>query len=82
MTTATTVTWDPLNLESENAEIGVKAADMQAQGKTNDLPVSTFPNGAGNPPAVIVREWTTLADAQEWIDFVAQYNPQSAVINS
>jgi len=82
MTTATTVTWNPLNSPSVASEICAKAADMQAQGKTDNVPVDTYPNGEGNPPAIVVRQWTTLADAQEWIDFVAQYNPQSAVINS
>jgi hypothetical protein len=82
MTTATTVTWNPLKSPSEVAELRAKAADMQAQGKTDNVPVETSPDGAGNPPLIVVRQWTTLADAQEWIDFVATYNPQSAVINT
>jgi len=82
MTTATTVTWNPLNSQEASSEILAKAADMQAQGKTDNVPDETFPNGAGSPPSIVVRQWTTLADAQEWIDFLAPYNPQSAVINT
>jgi len=82
MTTATTVTWNPLNSQAVSLEIGAKAAEMGSQGKTDNVPVDTYPNGAGNPPAIVVRQWTTLADAQEWIDFLAPYNPQSAVINT
>ena len=82
MTTATTVTWNPLNSQSVSSEIGAKAAEMQSQGKTDNVPSETFPDGAGNPPLIVVRQWTTLADAQEWIDFLAPYNPQSAVINT
>jgi hypothetical protein len=82
MTTATTVTWNPLNSQAAISEIVQKAAEMQSQGKTDNVPNETFPDGEGNPPLIAVRQWTTLADAQEWIDFLAPYNPQSAVINT
>jgi hypothetical protein len=82
MTTATTVTWNPLNSQQTASEIGQKAAEMQSQGKTDNVPNETWPAGTGNPPLIVVREWTTLADAQVWIDFLAPYNPLSAVINT
>lgn len=82
MTTGTTVTWDPLPSDTDIQAMNIQSATMASQGKTDNIPVKTWPNGEGNPPMVIVRQWTTPADAQEWLTFVGTYNPQSAVINS
>jgi len=82
MTTGTTVTWNPLVSGEDSVAIHAQAATMKAEGKTDNVPVETWPNGEGMPPEITVRQWTTLQDAQEWLDFLAPYNPQSAVINS
>jgi hypothetical protein len=82
MTTQTTVTWNPLPSPEDAVIHHAKAESMASEGKTDNVPVETWPSGEGTPPAVVVRQWTTLQDAQEWLDFLAPYNPQSAVINS
>jgi hypothetical protein len=85
--TITTTTWDPIP-----ADITIfyqKALEMQAEGKTDDsTKVVTYagvpgvPGSVGPAPLVVVRQWATMQDAQEWIDFITPYNPQSAIINS
>jgi hypothetical protein len=37
-------------------------------------------NRDGVTPVHVIRSWPDLAAAQEWIDFINQYNPISAVI--
>jgi hypothetical protein len=80
MSTTTTVIWNPIP-----AELSVfkdKADAMKAEGKTTGAIIVTWPGGTqGVAPMEVVREWTTTPDAQEWINFVNTYNPQSAIIN-
>lgn len=83
MTTGTKIVWDTLLSPAEKQEIQDKAAVMASEGKTDNIPVTTCPGGIqGATPFSTVRQWTTVADAQEWIDFLAPYNPASAVITS
>ena len=82
MTTGTTVIWNPLVSSDDVATINARAATMESEGKTDNVPVETQPGGPGTVPLTVVRQWTTLQDAQEWLDFLTSYNPQSAVINS
>ena len=55
-----------------------KAAQMALDGKTDNDPIRE----TVGTDLVTTRTWTTLADAEEWILFVEQYNPVSATIQS
>jgi hypothetical protein len=85
--TTTTVTWNPIL--TDYTMFDTKSEEMRTAGKTNGATTITY-NGVlsqpgmvpGSAPLVVVREWTTVEAAQEWIDFVTPYNPQSAIINS
>ena len=83
MTIGTTVTWDAFLSPEDNQSLRAKAAVMATEGKTDNISVNTYAGGIeGAMPLSTVRQWTTLADAQEWLDFLVPYNPVSAVINS
>jgi hypothetical protein len=77
--TTTIVVW---TLETPGPEagaiIGAQAAEMALAGKTDNTPVEV---DIGEQ-RTFTRTWTTLADAEEWIAFVEQYNPVSATIQS
>ena len=76
--TTTTVTWGADLTPAQSDLITTKAAEMAAQGKTDNNPVIT-----NQPPdLIVVRTWTTLADAEEWVAFVEQFTPISATITS
>ena len=82
MTTGTTLIWNPLPTADQAAAMAAQATTMQLDGKTDNVPVATWPDGTpGVAPEQVVRQWTTLADAQEWINFCTPFNPQSAVID-
>jgi hypothetical protein len=70
MTVKTIVTYNPLpgiNLH----DIIVKAAEMEAAGKTDFTDGSIeFPNGENNPPVITTRSWVDEVAAQEWIDYL------------
>jgi flagellar biosynthesis regulator FlaF len=79
MTTTTKVgmitgTASALTLEQINTKIAAMVAAGQTNGNYTDSVVDTI--------TYYERIWTTLPDAQEWIDFVATLDtpPQSAVI--
>ena len=76
MTVATTTIWMPV-LDVETQEImSVHAQTLADQGKTDNIKQSTMiPGGVS-----VRRIWTTVEDAEEWIAFVEQYNPESATI--
>jgi hypothetical protein len=82
MTTETILVWNPLLPEADWAAVDDYVTAAVAAGKTDsDLGVVTYPDGLpGVAPKVVNRTWTTLADAQDWITFISQYNPQSAII--
>lgn len=81
MTTGTQVVWDTYLPQAQLQEILNKADLMASEGKTDNIPVKTQPTSiVGATLFSTVRQWTTVADAQEWIDFLAPYNPASAVI--
>lgn len=77
MTISTIVVWDPLLDPADVTAIDAKAAEMQAEGKTDNVPVISNPP---YPPKTTTRTWTTVADAEEWIVFVENYSPASATI--
>lgn len=80
MTTFTKVVWaDGTPGETAANEIAAQAALMASQGKTDD----TFTMETNVPAPgqrTITRDWTTLADAEEWITFVLNYSPVSAEV--
>ena len=77
MTTTTRTVWgiEAPTLE-QREQLHAQAAAMAAAGKTDG--VYTLED---HTPTLIqhtaVRTWTTVADAQEWITFVSQFNPDS-----
>ena len=73
----TTVTWSTPVPPDRPATLLEKAAEMAAQGKTDNIPIET---GGFPDPLVVVRTWTTPEDAAEWISFLEPYGPISAVI--
>ena len=77
MPISTIVVWNPLPSIGADSPIDAKAADMQAQGKTDNVPVVS---DAPYPPKTVTRTWTTVADAEEWIAFIETYAPSSATI--
>lgn len=57
-------------------QLAVKALAMTEEGKTDDIfEQTTVPQGVQ-----VTRTWTTVEDAQEWVDFLAPYNPASTQI--
>jgi hypothetical protein len=78
MTISTIVTWSALLGDEILTTVEAKAAEMAAQGKTDNIPVSNPEQDW--PPIVTTRTWTTVADAEEWVAFVETYGPQSATI--
>ena len=56
-----------------------KLEEMELEGKTNGhISLSALPNQTW----LATREWNSLSDAQEWIDFVLGFDPVSATIAS
>lgn len=79
--TTTILLWAYGSLTTEqDAEINNHAEEMHLAGKTDNIKVVVIV-GETNETQV-TRTWTTLADAEEWILFVEQYNPVSATIQS
>jgi hypothetical protein len=77
--TTTILLWTNGSLTAEqNTEIQLKAQEMQVAGKTDNDPIRV----ELGTEYQFTRTWTTLADAEEWIAFVEQYNPVSATIQS
>jgi hypothetical protein len=76
MTVETVVVWDPLPSQEITDILDAAAAAAALEGKTDNVPEKSEPPA----PLTVVRNWTTLADAEEWIALVEQYNPVSATI--
>jgi hypothetical protein len=77
--TTTIVTWNTTTLTEEIiAAIDAQATQMALDGKTDDNPTRESTENTNTA----IRVWTTMADAEEWIAFVEQYNPISATIQS
>lgn len=79
MSISTLVVWDRLLGEETMQQVDAKVAEMVAAGKTDGIGTSN-PQSEW-PPINTTRTWTTVADAEEWIAFVEQWNPISATIN-
>jgi hypothetical protein len=81
----TTVVWDPLLSTADDAVVQNKALEMFQAGQAATEKGLTTPNGGGigynTAPMTTVREWTSQAAAEEWVAFLAPYNPQSVVIS-
>jgi hypothetical protein len=78
MTIQTVIVWDPIVSQEVKDIFDAAAAQAALEGKTDNLPEkSPLP-----APVTTVRNWTTLADAEEWVLFVEEYNPISATIQS
>jgi hypothetical protein len=79
--TTTILLWANGSLTAEqDAEINNHAEEMHLAGKTDNIKVVVPVDN--NTKVQVTRTWTTLADAEEWILFVEQYNPVSATIQS
>ena len=73
----TLVTWnDGTPTESVIDTCHEKINVMVSQGKTDGL----HQTNSLETTYVVTRVWNTLADAQEWINFVNSYSPVSAVV--
>lgn len=70
MTVETIITWNPIPDETVKTQIQTKAAEMAAQGKTDDVVHNDCPNGYPNPPLIAIRTWATQADAEEWLAWI------------
>lgn len=66
----TTVTWNPIPSEEIRSEFRSIAQTWASQGRTNGQFLSDPAEVPVSGPYVITREFTTLADAQAWIDEV------------
>ena len=82
----TTAVWDPLVSPADDALIKAKAQQMFEAGLTASVSAATSPifGGIANnvAPMTSVRTWNTQEAAQEWVEFITAYNPQSITINS
>jgi hypothetical protein len=76
MAIQTVIVWDPIVSQEVTDILKSAAAAAALEGKTDDLPENSPPPA----PITVVRNWTTLADAQDWIALVTTYNPVSATI--
>jgi hypothetical protein len=51
-------------------------AEMAAAGKTDGNIRTTFGAGASNANEnIVVRNWSSSTDAQEWVDFINSHHP-------
>jgi hypothetical protein len=86
MTVATITVWIPV-LDAETREIihahGQSLAD---QGKTDNVKQNTLiPDGVSIriPDGVSTRRtWATVEDAEEWVEYIKQFNPASVTIET
>jgi hypothetical protein len=78
MTISTLLIWNQPLGDEIMAQINSKVAEMVAAGKTDGI--STSNPEEEWPPINTTRTWTTVADAEEWVAFVEQWNPASATI--
>lgn len=65
----TRVVWNPLCSEEVRTQFRDMAAQMAAEGKTDGGFTSDPPPVPATGPYSIVREWATVADAEEWIAY-------------
>ena len=77
---STTVVWGARWGDGVVEQLRNKAAEMTAAGKTDGNTVVENPNGPELPPQINTRNWIDFASAQEWKDFVLQFNPASCDI--
>ena len=77
----TQVTWNNQSDEPPMSDERRDERNAEINAKLQSYPE---PNGeivlSESGPYVVTRSWTNLADAQDWIDFIAQSRPISAVI--
>jgi hypothetical protein len=79
--TTTILLWTIGSLTAEqDAEINNHAEEMHLAGKTDNIKDVVLVDD--DTKAQVTRTWTTLADAEEWLLFVEEYNPISATIQS
>jgi hypothetical protein len=74
--TKTETTWNTPGLPTlETSDIiKAKAAQMQLEGKTDNISVTC---SCENNTLEVKRTWTTLENAQEWVAFMSQYSADS-----
>ena len=65
----TRVVWNPIPSEEIRAQFRDMAAQMAADGKTDGTFVADPPPVPETGPYTIVREWTTVQDAEAWIAY-------------
>jgi hypothetical protein len=78
MTTQTQVTWNEPMDQAIIDQIGAKSVEMQDAGK--EVAPGVVAEGPGANQKTATRQWVDTAAASEWIAFVEQFNPESAVI--
>jgi hypothetical protein len=66
----TVVTWNPIPSEQIRTEFRQIASDWAIQGRTNGQFLADPAEVPATGPYVVTREFTTLADAQAWMDEV------------
>jgi hypothetical protein len=82
----TTIVWDPLLNSTNDAALQAIAKQFFLEGRAVSEYGITSPNLGGIKnnvaPMSVLRSWTTLEDAEAWVEIVNRYNPQSVTINS
>lgn len=80
MTTTTKVVWGvELPTQTDLDQLLTQAAAMATAGKTDGLYSIENATPTFNQHTAI-RTWNTVADAEEWITFSLQFNPDSTEI--
>ena len=75
---STRVVWGPNSLNPTNCPIiNAKVAEMTENGKTD----GTMWKDKGELGVIWHRTWTSRAAAEEWMQFVQQFEPQIAEID-
>jgi len=65
----TRIVWNPLPSEEILQQIRTKAARWAADGKTDGQMLTDPLPPPTTVPYSVVREWTTVQDAQDWITY-------------
>jgi hypothetical protein len=82
----TTIVWDPLLSPTDDAALQAIARQFFLEGRAVSEFGLSSPNIGGIKnnvaPMTTLRSWTTVEDAQAWVEIVNRYNPQSVTINS
>jgi hypothetical protein len=82
----TTIVWDPLLSPTDDAALQAIAKQFFLEGRAvSEFGISSPVLGGtkyNTAPMTVLRSWTTLEDAEAWVEIVNRYNPHSVTINS